>query len=86
MIRVTGSDLAIYDVGSTGGTKLNGREIGGAIVNHDAVIKVGQTELKLISVDNPRQFADATMSGRTMVDRSGEKVGALVVVSGIDAG
>ena len=86
MIRVNGGDLSIYDVGSTGGTKLNGTEIGGAVVNHDAVIKIGQTELKLISVDNPRQFADATMSGRTMVDRSGEKVGALVVVSGADAG
>jgi pSer/pThr/pTyr-binding forkhead associated (FHA) protein len=86
MIRVSGSDLSIYDVGSTGGTKLNGTEIGGAVVNHDAVIKIGQTELRLISVDNPRQFADATMSGRTMVDRSGEKVGALVVVSGVDAG
>ena len=37
-------------------------------------------------MDNPRQFAQATVSGNTMVERRGEQVGVLVVKSGVDAG
>ena len=49
-------------------------------------IRVGETELSLLQVDNPKQFAQATMSGNTMVERRGEQVGVLVVKSGVDAG
>ena len=52
----------------------------------NSVIRVGETELSLLQVDNPKQFAQATMSGNTMIDRSGEQVGVLVVKSGVDAG
>ena len=65
---------------------MNGKEIGGGRVEPNSVIRVGETELSLLQVDNPKQFAQATMSGNTMVDRRGEQVGALVVKSGVDAG
>ena len=50
------------------------------------MIRVGQTELRVIEVDNPKQFAQATMNGNTMKDVRGEHVAALMVTSGVDAG
>jgi pSer/pThr/pTyr-binding forkhead associated (FHA) protein len=86
VVRVEDGKAHLFDLGSSGGTKVNGKEIGGGRVELNSVIKVGETELSLLQVDNPKQFAQATMSGNTMVDRRGEQVGVLVVKSGVDAG
>ena len=37
-------------------------------------------------VNDPRQFAQATVSGNTMIDHTGDQAGILVVKSGVDAG
>jgi pSer/pThr/pTyr-binding forkhead associated (FHA) protein len=86
VVRVEDGKAHLFDLGSSGGTKVNGKEIGGGQVELNSVIKAGETELSLLQVDNPKQFAQATMSGNTMVDRRGEQVGVLVVKSGVDAG
>ena len=86
VVRVEDGKAHLFDLGSSGGTKVNGKEIGGGRVEPNSVIRVGETELSLLQVDNPKQFAQATMSGNTMVDRRGEQVGVLVVKSGVDAG
>jgi pSer/pThr/pTyr-binding forkhead associated (FHA) protein len=86
VVRVEDGKAHLFDLGSSGGTKVNGKDIGGGRVELNSVIKIGETELSLLQVDNPKQFAQATMSGNTMIDRSGEQVGVLVVKSGVDAG
>ena len=86
VVRVEDGKAHLFDLGSSGGTKVNGKEIGGGQVELNSVIKVGETELSLLQVDNPKQFAQATMSGNTMVDRRGEQVGVLGGKSGVDAG
>ena len=86
MIRVEGGQAHLFDLGSSGGTRVNGKEIGGGRMEPNSVITVGETKLGLLQVDDPKQFAQATMSGNTMVDRRGDQVGVLVVKSGVDAG
>ena len=86
MLKVEGGNISIFDFGSTGGTKVNGTDIGARTLQPNSVIRVGETEFKVIEVDNPQQFDQATMSGKTMVDRKGEHVAALMVTSGQDAG
>ena len=86
VIRVENGAMILYDFGSTGGTRVNGKEIGARIINANSVIRVGETELKVIEVDNPKQFAQATMSGKTKLDLRGEHVAALMITSGMDAG
>ena len=49
------------------------------------MIRIGETELVLTEVDDPRQFS-APVGSVTIVERRGAQVGVLVVKSGIDAG
>ena len=86
VIRVENGAMILYDLGSTGGTRVNGKELGARTISANSLIRVGETELRVIEVDNPKQFAQATMSGKTKVDLRGEHVAALMVTSGIDAG
>ncbi|PKB66488.1 MAG: hypothetical protein BZY81_07035 [SAR202 cluster bacterium Io17-Chloro-G4] len=86
LLKIVDSHAYVYDLGSTGGTKINGKEIGGRQIEPNSVISVGETELHLLQVDNPKQFANATMSGNTMAERRGEQVGVLLVKSRADAG
>ena len=86
IVRTEGATSYLFDLGSSGGTKVNGKEVDGALLEPSCVIKVGETELSLLQVDDPKQFAQATMSNGTMVDRKGQQVGLLVVKSGVDAG
>ena len=86
MLKVEGGNVNIFDFGSTGGTKVNGTDIGAKVLQPNSVIRVGETEFKVVEVDSPRQFDQATMSGKTMVDRKGEHVAVLMVTSGRDAG
>ena len=86
LLKVSGGNVRLYDFGSTGGTKVNGNYISSKTIQANSVIRVGETELKVIEVDNPQQFNQATMSGKTMVDRIGEHAAVLMVTSGQDAG
>ena len=86
VIRVENGTMSLYDLGSTGGTRVNGKELGARTISANSLIRVGETELRVIEVDNPKQFAQATMSGNTMKDLRGEHVAALMVTSGVDAG
>ena len=86
MIKVQGGNVKLYDIGSTGGTKVNGNEIGAKVIRTNSVIRVGETQLRVVEIDNPQQFDQATLSGRTMTDRKGERAAVLMVTSGRDAG
>ena len=86
MVRIESGKAQLYDLGSSGGTRVNGKDIGNGTMEAHSVVKVGQTELRLVEVDDPRQFAHNTMSGHTMTDRKGDQVGVMMVTSGIDAG
>ena len=86
MLKVEGGSVNVFDFGSTGGTKVNGTVISASTLQANSVIRVGETEIKVVEVDSPRQFEQATMSGKTMVDRKGEHVAALMVTSGKDSG
>jgi len=86
VVKVKNGSINIYDYGSTGGTRVNGREITGKAIHPNSVLRVGETELKLMQIDNPSQFNQTTMSGRTMVDQRGEHAAVLMSTSGRDAG
>ena len=86
MLRMEEGRIRLFDLGSNSGTKVNGKEISGRKIESENLVKVGETELSLIMVNDPRQFAQATFSGNTMIDRMGEHAGVLVVKSGLDAG
>ena len=82
MVRVENRKSYVYDVGSKGGTKVNGGRIDGHIVSTNSVICLGETELSLIPVDRVQQVGN----GETMMDLQGQSGGVLVVRSGADAG
>ena len=86
VVKVKNGSINVYDYGSTGGTRVNGKEITGKAIHPNSVLRVGETELKLMKIDNPSQFNQATMSGRTMVDQRGEHAAVLMSTSGRDAG
>ena len=86
MVKVQNGKAYVFDLGSIGGTKVNGKEIGGGSLGLNSVIRLGETELTLLQVDNPSQFAQAGDMSQTLPDTRGEKVPALVVTSGRDAG
>ena len=86
VVKVKDGSINVYDYGSTGGTQVNGKILSGKVLHPNSVIRVGETELKLMKIDNPSQFKQATMSGRTMVDQRGEHAAVLMGISGRDAG
>jgi pSer/pThr/pTyr-binding forkhead associated (FHA) protein len=86
VFRLEGGRIRLFDLASNSGTKVNGNDIGGRGIESGNSVKVGETVLSLIMVNDPRQFAQATMSGNTMIDHTGEQAGVLVVKSGVDAG
>lgn len=86
MLKAEGGNVKLYDFGSTGGTKVNGNEISAKVIRTNSVIRVGETELRVVEIDDPQQFDQATMSGRTMLDKKGERGIVLMVTSGRDAG
>ena len=82
MVRVEDGKSYLYDVGSKGGTKVNGTRIDGHTVSPNSVIRLGETELALIPVDQVQQAGN----GETMMDLKGLSGGVLVVRSGADSG
>ena len=51
LLRVVDGNSYVYDVGSKGGTKVNGKSIGGHNIGPNSVIRLGETELSLVQVD-----------------------------------
>ncbi|MDA1129605.1 MAG: FHA domain-containing protein, partial [Chloroflexi bacterium] len=86
MVRVEDGKSYIYDIGSKGGTKVNGTSIDGHHVGPNSVICLGETELSLVPVDRVQQGRSNVGNGETMMDLQGQSGGVLVVRSGADAG
>ena len=84
MVKVDGSETYIFDLGSISGTMVNGKDIGGGELSLNSVIKIGETELTLLQVDNPNQFSGRATATDTLIDNRGQKVPALIVTSGMD--
>ena len=82
MVRVENGKSYVYDVGSKGGTKVNGTRIDGHTVSTNSVICLGETELSLIPVDRVQRVGN----GETMMDLQGQSGGVLVVRTGSDSG
>jgi pSer/pThr/pTyr-binding forkhead associated (FHA) protein len=85
-LKVDENEVTLFDLGSRTGTKVNQRVLNGRIVNPGSTIKVGDTELKMLKIDNPEQFESVVDMENTQVDMQGEKTVVLVAVSGPDAG
>jgi len=84
MIRVADGKCYVYDVGSRGGTKVNGKRVGGHRINPDGVIRLGETMLCPMSVDPAQE--DIPTNGDTMIDRQGRSSVVLVARTGPDSG
>ena len=78
--------LVLVDLGSAGGTKVNGRSVSGKAVPNGARLRVGDTELELISVDSSTPPAQSgNQIDQTVLDVPASN-GVVVVRSGPDAG
>jgi len=86
VVRVENGKSYVYDVGSKGGTNVNGTTIDGHQIGHNSVICLGETELSLIPVDRVQDAGASFGNGETMMDLQGQSGGVLVVRSGADAG
>lgn len=86
MVRIENGKSYVYDVGSKGGTKVNGTCLDGHDVGPNSVIRLGETELCLIAVDRLQNDASNTGNGETIMDLQGQSGGVLVVRSGADSG
>ena len=78
-------DLVLVDLGSTGGTKVNGRSVAGKQIKNGARIRVGDTELELVAVETSAPVQSAGSGDRTVLDAPASG-GVVVVRSGPDAG
>jgi pSer/pThr/pTyr-binding forkhead associated (FHA) protein len=78
--------LVLVDLGSAGGTKVNGRSVSGKTIPNGARLRVGDTELELISVDSSTPPAQSgNQIDQTVLDMPSAN-GVVVVRSGPDAG
>lgn len=78
-------ELVLVDLGSTGGTKVNGRSVAGKQVKNGARVRVGDTELELVAIDSSVPVQSAGAGDRTVLDAPASG-GVVVVRSGPDAG
>ena len=86
MVRVENGKSYLFDVGSKGGTKVNGTRIDGHVVGANGMIRLGETELCLVSVDRVQQGAPNAGNGGTRRDRKGQSGGGLGGGAGGEAG
>ena len=78
-------ELVLVDLGSSGGTTVNGRSVSGRPVKNGARLRVGDTELELIAVETSAPIHSAGASDLTVLDTPASG-GVVVVRSGPDAG
>ena len=84
MIRVVDGKSYVYDVGSRGGTVVNGKRVGGHRIYPDSMIRLGETLLCPMSVDPVEQANPG--NSETKVDRHGRSSMVLVARTGPDSG
>jgi len=80
--------MKVLDLGSAGGTTVNGKELSGRKLSSTSVIAVGQTEMMLVGVEQAEgEPATAGAADATMVaGAAGGTAGVIVVRKGPDAG
>ena len=83
MVSVKGEEFTLIDLGSAGGTRIGEYRIAGKRVSEGAEIAVGNTRLRLISVDVAH---GAPSSGDTIVGSTSGHSLSLIAQSGPDAG
>jgi S-DNA-T family DNA segregation ATPase FtsK/SpoIIIE len=49
VIRCQNGKIVLYDIGSRGGTRLNGQAIGGHLISHGDVIGMGRSECTMMA-------------------------------------
>ena len=87
LVRYQEGKTTLYDIGSTGGTLLNGEAIGGKTVPIGGSITIGETQLVVVDVDAQQAETPAAPEGATMVaGPAGSGSGVAIVRSGPDAG
>jgi pSer/pThr/pTyr-binding forkhead associated (FHA) protein len=85
-IKVVDGKIALFDLGSRSGTKINDRVVTGKVINLGSTVTFGDTKLKVLKIDNPGQFEYAVNSNETIMDSGDKKGVVLVAVAGPDAG
>jgi len=87
VIRKSGDDYEISDLGSSAGVTVNGQRISGSDISSGSTIKVGQTELVATEIDTAEQLPETDpKSDRTMVATPGQTRYVLLCKSGPQAG
>jgi pSer/pThr/pTyr-binding forkhead associated (FHA) protein len=87
VIRKSGNSYEIADLGSSGGTTVNGERVSGASVTSGNTIKVGQTELLVTNVEMAENLpATHPEFDRTMVATPSKTKFVLLCKSGPQAG
>lgn len=84
LVRRVGDTFILYDIGSVGGTQVNGQPLAGAPIRDGSRIVLGASELMFTPVEGGAQAPPAP-GGQTMVLRQ-EARGALMVRSGPASG
>ena len=75
MIRRSGQEVTLFDLGSLNGTKLNGEKIRKAELNKGDRIKIGQTEIEVVSMIQPRGKKEIPKDNpflNALMDKDGE--------------
>ena len=87
LVRYQDGKATLYDIGSTGGTRLNGEVMGGKTLPVGGSITIGETQLVVVDVDAQQAETPAASEGATMVaGPAGSGSGVAIVRSGPDAG
>ena len=86
VVRVENGKTYLVAMGSNGETKVNGKRIQSDSVGQGSSIKIGETELELMQVEQPQLQAQGTANGNTLHDTRGQQAGLLVVKAGVDSG
>ena len=84
--KVENGEIKLFDLGSRSGTRINEQMLTGKTLKPGSSVTVGDTELRVLRIDAPGQFASVTDIEKTAVDLKGEKTVVLVAVTGPDAG
>lgn len=77
---------SVSDLGSRGGIKVNEQAIAGTAVTTGFEIAVGETVIKLVSVESPVNFDGTQNSEHTRFEKGPSKAVVAMVISGPDAG
>ena len=86
MIKAEDGKLLLMDLGSRGGTRVQGKTMEARVLKPGRIIGVGQTQLKLVDVEPGDPGEHPSTSGETIIDQPSANAAVLVVQAGPDAG